>query len=153
MLETVPRWSSTGVILQIASWASNILTMTSIANHRRGAPNHLPQTPSPRGVLTQREPWPEGLTGKKSCPIAPSLASNGWTTDTSHGHTTTKMTWRHVYFPQQFTSVLGHKMSQKKKVYKCRMPDLVWRQHGEILHMAIMMVMTTHLVLLHVLMQ
>ena len=35
------------------------------------------------------------------------------TTDTSHGHTTTKMTWRHVYFPQQFKSVLGHKMSPK----------------------------------------
>ena len=35
--------------------------------HEKGALNHLPQTPSPRGGYTQREAWPEGLTGKMSC--------------------------------------------------------------------------------------
>ena len=30
----------------------------------RGPPNHLPQTPSPRGGAAQREPCPLGLTGK-----------------------------------------------------------------------------------------
>ena len=32
---------------------------------KKGAPNHLPQTPSPRGGLSQREPWLPSLTGKK----------------------------------------------------------------------------------------
>ena len=31
---------------------------------KKGAPIHLPQTPSPRGGLTQREPWTLVLTGK-----------------------------------------------------------------------------------------
>ena len=39
--------------------------MTSIEWGGRGPPIHLPQTPSPRGVHSQREPWLLSLTGKK----------------------------------------------------------------------------------------
>ena len=40
--------------------------MNQIWGHKSDQPNHLPQTPSPTGGLTHREPWPSGLTGNKA---------------------------------------------------------------------------------------
>ena len=40
--------------------------MNQIWGHKSDQPNHLPQTPSPIGGLTHREPWPSGLTGNKA---------------------------------------------------------------------------------------